>query len=366
MEDIKNFIREEKNLGEDFLKGLKPGELIILCGNGYALDWYCRFFACNGVEPDFIIDKKSHQMRERCGIPVVSYAYIANHMDLEKCKFVVTAPSCREEIMHGIRKEFGNVRIYSFEAEIYCNFIKDIYGYRKFLLTHYEDFCELYELLEDVRSKETLIHFVKGRVSGDQRYFSEIIDPDPYFPDGVLVLGKKEVIVEVGSYDGQTLMDIIERTGGNFEKIYCFEPDRECIPVLEKIVNKSGKQICLIKKGAGSRRDKLYFKSEPAYGTSRTVSKERYDYMIDVTSIDEELHEKVTYIKMDIEGMEMDCLRGGVRTIMEYQPKMAVCVYHHMDDIYEIPRYLRQVNPQYKFYLRHHNWGAADTVLYAI
>ncbi len=51
---------------------------------------------------------------------------------------------------------------------------------------------------------------------------------------------------------------------------------------------------------------------------------------------------------------------------MEYQPKMAVCVYHHMDDIYEIPRYLRQVNPQYKFYLRHHNWGAADTVLYAI
>lgn len=327
MEDIRTFIQQEKNLAEDFLKSVCPDEIIILCGNGAALYWYYKFLINNGVKPDYIIDKNIRESEQKFGIPVVSYTFIVEHMNPEICRFVVTAPRYRDEIIQDIQKAFGNARIDSFEAEIYCNFIRNIHEYRNILTDHYEKISELYEWLEDSKSKETLIHFIKGRISGNQKYFSECMDPNAYFPEDILSIGAEDVIVEAGSYDGQTLEDMIIRTDGCFKKIYCFEPDRECIPVLERIIQNSDLPIELIKKGVGTRKETLYFKADPAYGTSRVVNDETYDYAIDVTSIDEELNENITYIKMDIEGMELDCLKGGGKNnIVLSSQTCSVCI----------------------------------------
>ena len=91
---------------------------------------------------------------------------------------------------------------------------------------------------------------------------------------------------------------------------------------------------------------------------------------ISVEALDQELlvkrNEKVTFIKMDIEGAELETLKGARRIITEQKPKLAVCVYHKPEDIFTIPEYLRTLNPDYKFYLRHYTFAAWDTVLYAI
>lgn len=366
LEELKKFIGNEKNLAEQFVEEYKPEEHIILCGGGYALYWYCKFFEWKHIKPDFVIDQ-NYSGGEKFGIPVVTYDFVLQNLDLNVCKFVITAPKYKHEIYSDIKNIFGNVRIYSFEAEIFYTFIRDVSEYRKYLIDNFNKIEWLYHSLEDEKSKETLCAFFKGRVTGEQDWFINTMVPDQYFPKDIIKLGNEEVIVEAGSNDGRTLLDIIDRTKGVFKKIYCFEPDRECIDLLEGIIGKSDKPIELIKKGVGLQKDKLYFKTDSKWGASRIVSSEDYDYFIEVTSMDEELEGvPVSYIKMDIEGMELNCLKGAENIIKKYSPKLSVCIYHNKEDILEIPYYLKSINPNYKFYLRHHNWGATETVLYAI
>ena len=81
--------------------------------------------------------------------------------------------------------------------------------------------------------------------------------------------------------------------------------------------------------------------------------------------MDDVIKEKVTYIKMDIEGAELDTLLGAKKIITQYRPKLAVCIYHKDSDMLNIMEYLQTLNSQYKFYMRHHNCNMTETVLYA-
>lgn len=88
---------------------------------------------------------------------------------------------------------------------------------------------------------------------------------------------------------------------------------------------------------------------------------------IPVTTVDNELKsEKVTFIKMDIEGAELESLKGCKRTILNNKPKLAICVYHKPEDIWEIPSIILEYFSEYKLYLRHYSFAGSETVLYAL
>lgn len=88
---------------------------------------------------------------------------------------------------------------------------------------------------------------------------------------------------------------------------------------------------------------------------------------LEVTSVDNVLSgNKATFIKMDIEGSELEALKGCRRTIEMYHPKLAVCVYHREEDIFEIPKFILECYQGYRFFLRHYAHSASETVLYAI
>ena len=77
--------------------------------------------------------------------------------------------------------------------------------------------------------------------------------------------------------------------------------------------------------------------------------------------------EKVNFIKMDIEGSEMEALKGATKIIEISKPILAICVYHKSEDLFTIPQYIKKLNPNYKFYLRKHsNVSSHELVLYAI
>ncbi len=69
---------------------------------------------------------------------------------------------------------------------------------------------------------------------------------------------------------------------------------------------------------------------------------------------------------MDIEGSEMEALKGAVFNIREYKPVLAISIYHKADDFWKIPLFIKELNKKYKFYIRHYTEGIADTVLYCI
>ena len=73
-------------------------------------------------------------------------------------------------------------------------------------------------------------------------------------------------------------------------------------------------------------------------------------------------------IKMDIEGAELAALKGGVKTLRNSRPTLALSAYHKKEDLITIPQFLKNIYKDVEFYLRKHEtdftlWGLN---LYAI
>ncbi|MEI0604854.1 FkbM family methyltransferase [Brachyspira alvinipulli] len=95
------------------------------------------------------------------------------------------------------------------------------------------------------------------------------------------------------------------------------------------------------------------------------ITQEKSEEIIDVISIDNFLDgNPITFLKSDIEGEEFNMLKGAENTIKKYKPKMAISVYHRPDDLLTIPKYIKELVPEYNFSLRHHSLSFNDTVLY--
>lgn len=177
-------------------------------------------------------------------------------------------------------------------------------------------------------------------------------------------------MVELGSYDGETLRQFI-RLCPDYGAAYCFEPDTNLLPALEKIQREQaerGGHVHIIPKGAWSSSTVLNFSGVGTeMGDSHILEEQgKMDYSIETTTVDEAVGESVSYMKMDIEGAEMQALWGAEKQIVKNRPTLAVCVYHKNEDILDIWNYLRRLVPSYRFYLRHHMWSGSETVLYAV
>lgn len=189
------------------------------------------------------------------------------------------------------------------------------------------------------------------------------IDKNQYFDGDIVKYEKAEVFLDCGCYDLET-SEIFMNRCPDYKKIICFEPDlenRNCIE--QKIGDKKIRDIMIHPYGVWDRNDTLFFKGN---GSSAMVS-ESGEEQIKVAALDDLIKDRVTFIKMDIEGSELRALMGAQQIIKEFRPKLAICVYHKREDIVEIPKYILSLVPEYKLYLRHYsNYFATETVLYAV
>lgn len=55
----------------------------------------------------------------------------------------------------------------------------------------------------------------------------------------------------------------------------------------------------------------------------------------------------VNFIKMDIEGSEVQALEGAETVIKRFKPKLAIAVYHHSDDAYNITELVKSYREDY-------------------
>lgn len=197
--------------------------------------------------------------------------------------------------------------------------------------------------------------------------FGGIIDEmskKQYFDLPYLSKCEKEVFVDGGCFDGETSVQFAKWSKGEYEKIYAFEPDTQNVSKVNNKFNENQiEKYEIVTKGLWSSEKILHF-SANSNGTSQIADLGETE--ITVGKLDEMINDKVTFIKFDLEGAELDALRGAERIIRENTPKLAISIYHKPEDVWELPKLILDFNPDYKLYVRHYSLGESETVLYAI
>ena len=179
----------------------------------------------------------------------------------------------------------------------------------------------------------------------------------------VLKFSDDEVIADVGCFDCASTFRYFKYANDKYRRIFSFEPEPTQFLNCQKLIRESGRENWeVFNYGIWNEESQLYFKCN----SSGSFICEDGDVEVKVVSLDDffEGREKPTFIKMDIEGVEMRALQGARKIIRENKPKLAICVYHKPEDIFEIPEYILSLNPSYKFYLRHYTNRINETVLY--
>ena len=233
-------------------------------------------------------------------------------------------------------------------------------------ITYQEEICDL--LISKGVSHERLYIFDGEYACTNYVYQKQYFGPEFMRP------ADNEVFVDAGCYDGDSIKQFIAWCGGKYKKIYGLEPhpDQHRLTV-DNLRGSGAENVIITQKGAWSCSGELPFVLEYGIGPEGARVADNGDIMISTVPIDELAgDERVTFIKMDVEGAELEALKGSEKVILRDKPRLAVCLYHKPEDILEIPLYLQELMPSYRFYIRHHNRLhsagdiALDTVLYAV
>jgi FkbM family methyltransferase len=192
-----------------------------------------------------------------------------------------------------------------------------------------------------------------------------------YFDKEIIVprLSKNEAFIDAGCCNFSTSQHLLE-LNSNVKRIYAFEPDHENMKIISHAVQYNNVQhiVKLYDFALWSSNQELEFwvsdfnKGASKIDNSRSNTKilgRKLDNIVSPEDI-------VSFIKMDIEGAELQALKGCAEIIKLNKPKLAISIYHKEMDYVDIAEYICSLVPEYKLYMRHYTPIYAETVLYCV
>lgn len=336
-------------------------ENIVLWGAGFAIEDCIESIGRDKVSAVFDNDKN------KWGKTICGFLIKSPETDMEKyingnTAVVISTNGYEYEIAKGLIETWGLN-----EAQLFSNtncVVEEFRYLPEIIEANSEKIIELSQRFNDEESKEYYIDFIKACLNRNPLYFSnnpKSTEGYEYNTDIVKVgLHGGEVILDCGAFNGDTARIFIEKTNNNCE-VYCFEPVVENYLELQAWIDREHlKNIHAIHSGVGASAytDKVYSTesktTKAAVGNNRFQSEAPVVNIIQVNSIDNMIQgKKVDYIKMDIEGAEMEALMGAKKTIEKYAPQLLISGYHKITDMWEIPEFVLSINPNYKMFLGH-------------
>lgn len=220
-----------------------------------------------------------------------------------------------------------------------------------------------YSLFEDELSKKVYKNILKFYYTGELYLLDEITtDKDEAFKS-LLQLGDSEVYVDLGAYNGDTIDEFLHYCKGSYRKIVAFEPNSKNFAKLQTHCGNMS-NIDLWQLGSYSRNTVLTFNNKA--GRNSAISDKGVETR--VAAVDSILCGlAASYIKADVEGADVETVLGMKKTLQNFKPKLNFAAYHRFEDIFRLPLLIKQINSEYKIYLRHHPYIPAwDTNLYCI
>ncbi len=188
----------------------------------------------------------------------------------------------------------------------------------------------------------------------------------------IVEVEKDDVVLDLGACWGDTAMYFASKAG-NDGKVYSFEFIPENIKLFNLNINLNPhlkEQISLIQNPVSNKSgENIYYKD---HGPGSTIQFKPFDEQTGQTttiSIDDfvknNLIEKVDFIKMDIEGAELLALEGAIETIKKFKPKLAITIYHSIEDFVNIPNWILGLDIGYEIFIGHYTIHSEETVCFA-
>lgn len=216
-------------------------------------------------------------------------------------------------------------------------------------MKHLPELYDVHEMLADDESKKVFRAAITGKITNIVQDFRFAPEPQ-YFLEGFLPT-EGDISIDGGAFDGATSADFA-RQGA---QVYAFEMNatnyQNCIALAEEfgftienlgLSNQAGEAYYSVGK-AGSRK----LANDSGGGIA--------GQFIDLdTYVAQKNLPRVDYIKLDVEGAELDVLHGAAKTITRWKPKMAVSAYHKPEDLWTLATYIKSLRGDYEFQFRHY------------
>lgn len=254
----------------------------------------------------------------------------------------------------------------------------------KVIQDNMEKILKVRNMLSDKKSVELFDNYIE-KLQYNVKNYDDISDDvyEHYFTDGIFKFSDEEVLVDGGAFDGAdtiTFAESLNQEGKKLKKAYCFEPDcgnfnRTCNNLQKyyrsNIHYNSEKQMAendnfvVYQAGLYNRNAGVGFRT---CGTqiSRLTEQIESAGSVSTVCLDDILSkERVSFIKFDLEGADIPAIMGAEKIIKENQPKLALSIYHNIEDLWEIPLIIKRFVPEYKLFVRHHSAYFWDKILYA-
>ncbi len=253
-----------------------------------------------------------------------------------------------------------------------------------FFVPYFEDFFS-FSAIPDINDLNNAISIFDDSLSkkiflkkifyylGKEIDFNDVCEDDLYFPVNLMNMIDYKVFVDCGAYIGDTFeiwLDHVKKMNNDEIEYYGFEPSNFHADLQKTIdsVDMDFKRVAR-KLAVGDQRKKSLFINSGEMSRVFYDHVDKHDSEVDVTTLDDFCAEYAvcpTCIKMDIEGYELNAIIGSQEVMKRYKPSLIITVYHKANDIIEIPLKIKEINPDYKFFLRHHGRNVAETVLYCV
>ena len=331
----------------------------VATSHGYAVDRLFNLLKENGYEDKLIFfadsDEKLYN-KNRFGKKVKPPTEILNYPD--------ALVSINSLSMKAIHNAMENLHISNDCMIIPYYFYHGVLGHPYDKITaqkHIIDYCDkilqLYEV-SDERTKRYLDIIIElRRKATDDLYEKDFYNGTgeslEYFCDPQLAPLGDVTYIDIGAFEGESIEPVKEFYRDRLRKCIAFEPDSNSISELKKYISKNKMQDItdILPYALGSEDKTIYFQEtgstskQTEYGGVEVQQRE-FDKLQDIQIVGEAM------VKMDIEGGELEALKGMKKLIKEQQPYLAICIYHKEADLYDIPNYIKSIYSGYRFFIR--------------
>lgn len=202
----------------------------------------------------------------------------------------------------------------------------------------------VYESLIDEQSRRTFRGYWLSSISNQ---LGEVVyaNTSHYLTEG-FIPQPGAVVIDGGTFDGKTADFFSDMNC----KVYGFEMDKKNFEVAKKLADEKG--FTVENFGLGSFRHKITYTSNGSMSQFDSNGQETADIITLDSYVREKKIQRVDFIKLDVEGAEMEVLNGAISTIVRFKPILALSAYHKWDDFWTLMNFVKSIRPDYEFAMR--------------